>query len=100
MRVVTVPILEDNYAYLVICEETQTAAAVDPADAKAVVAAAAHEGVTISHVLTTHCHWDHAGGNKDMVLSRSPSSFLFSFRVFLLPSNHAVTFLAVAETYR
>ena len=48
-------------------EETKTAAAVDPADAKAVVAAAAREGVRISHVLTTHCHWDHAGGNKDMV---------------------------------
>ena len=77
-RVVTVPILEDNYAYLVICQETQAAAAVDPADAKAVLAAAAREGATISHVLTTHSHWDHAGGNKDMVLApsfRSPTSF-------------------------
>ena len=43
------------------------AAAVDPADAQAVVKAAEREGVKLSHVLTTHCHWDHAGGNNDMV---------------------------------
>lgn len=67
LRVVTVPILEDNYSYLLIDESSKSAAAVDPADANAVVAAARREGVTLTHVLTTHCHWDHAGGNKDMV---------------------------------
>lgn len=67
LRVVTVPILEDNYAYIIVDETSKSAAAVDPADANAVVAAAAREGVTLTHVLTTHCHWDHAGGNKDMV---------------------------------
>eukprot|EP00802_Teleaulax_amphioxeia_P022813 Tamp_23300.p1 GENE.Tamp_23300~~Tamp_23300.p1 ORF type:complete len:288 (+),score=48.22 Tamp_23300:82-864(+) len=67
LRVVTVPVLSDNYAYLVVDEESRTAAAVDPAEADKVVAAAAREGVRLSHVLTTHCHWDHAGGNADMV---------------------------------
>ena len=67
MRVVTVPILEDNYAYLLIDCASKFAAAVDPADAKIVVAAASREGVKLTHVLTTHGHWDHAGGNNDMV---------------------------------
>ena len=67
LRVVTVPILEDNYAYLLIDSASKCAAAVDPADAKTVVAAASREGVKLTHVLTTHGHWDHAGGNHDMV---------------------------------
>ena len=29
--------------------------------------AVAEEGVTLTTVLTTHHHWDHAGGNKDLV---------------------------------
>jgi len=67
LRVVTVPILEDNYAYLLVCEASKTAACVDPAEASTVIAAAQREGVKLTHVLTTHCHWDHAGGNNDMV---------------------------------
>ena len=67
LRVVTVPILEDNYAYIIIDEDSKQAAAVDPADASTVVAAASRERVQLTHVLTTHSHWDHAGGNADMV---------------------------------
>ena len=29
--------------------------------------AVAEEGVTLTTVLTTHHHWDHAGGNKELV---------------------------------
>jgi len=67
LRVVTVPILEDNYAYLIVDETSKTCAAVDPAEAQKVVAAAEREDLKLTHVLTTHSHWDHAGGNADMV---------------------------------
>jgi len=66
MRVVVVPVLEDNYAYLIIDEATKEAAAVDPAEAHIVLARAAEEGVNIVSVLTTHHHYDHAGGNATM----------------------------------
>lgn len=66
MRVVIVPVLSDNYAYLLIDDSSRTAAAVDPAEAHLVLAKAAEEGVTITSVLTTHHHWDHAGGNNAM----------------------------------
>jgi len=66
MRVVVVPCLSDNYAYLLIDDETKLAAAVDPAEAHLVVAKARSEGVRIVAVLTTHCHSDHAGGNSEM----------------------------------
>lgn len=61
-RVVVVPVLEDNYSYLVV--NGARALAVDPADADRVYAAAEREGVQIEGVLTTHHHLDHAGGNQ------------------------------------
>lgn len=63
MQVVIVPVLDDNYSYLLVDTSTQTAAAVDPVEPDVVIAAAKNKGVQISTVLTTHSHWDHAGGN-------------------------------------
>jgi len=66
MRIVPVPVRSDNYAYLLIDEETKNAAAVDPFDVKKVIAAAEKEGVTLGeHLITTHHHQDHAGGNEE-----------------------------------
>lgn len=50
------------------------AAAVDPVEADKVLAKAEELEVQITTVLTTHSHWDHAGGNKalrDLVLSHT-----------------------------
>ena len=33
MEIVTIPCLEDNFAYLLICPKTQQAAVVDPSEA-------------------------------------------------------------------
>lgn len=61
-RVVPVPCLKDNYAYLVICETTRRAAIVDPGEAAPVRDAAAREGVQLVAVWATHHHPDHVGG--------------------------------------
>jgi len=66
MRVLIVPVLSDNYAYLLIDDNTKQAAAVDPAEAHLVLAKAKEEGVDIFAVLTTHHHYYHAGGNAEM----------------------------------
>jgi len=66
MRIVPVPVLEDNYSYLIIDDKTKHAIAVDPAQPEKVIAAAEKEGVEIKTVATTHHHWDHAGGNTEM----------------------------------
>jgi len=62
MRVVPVPCLSDNYAYLVICERTGLAAIVDPGEAAPVRAAVEREGVKLAAVWATHHHADHVGG--------------------------------------
>ncbi|MEA2946820.1 MAG: hydroxyacylglutathione hydrolase [Alphaproteobacteria bacterium] len=58
-----VPCLSDNYAYLVRDEDAGLTAVVDPSEAPPVVAALARRGWTLTHILNTHHHFDHTGGN-------------------------------------
>uniref|UniRef100_A0A3N7FAV2 hydroxyacylglutathione hydrolase n=1 Tax=Populus trichocarpa TaxID=3694 RepID=A0A3N7FAV2_POPTR len=70
MKILHVPCLEDNYSYLIIDESTKEAAVVDPVEPEKLVNAANEHGLHLKLVLTTHHHWDHAGGNekiKEMV---------------------------------
>ena len=60
MRVVPVPCLKDNYAYLVI--DGDRAAVVDPGEAAPVLAAIARERVELAAIWLTHHHHDHVGG--------------------------------------
>lgn len=53
--------------YLIIDNESKTAAVVDPYDTSAIQKAAADNNVTITTILTTHNHWDHSGGNVKLV---------------------------------
>jgi len=59
--------LEDNYMFLVICPETKEAAIVDPVNPEKVLEAVKSHGVNLTTVLTTHHHWDHAGGNEKLL---------------------------------
>ena len=73
MRVVAVPQLVDNYAYLAIDEATGVAGVVDVAEADSVVTAVRREGVKLEAILSTHHHFDHVGGNADLVAQMKPS---------------------------
>lgn len=66
MRVVPVPVLHDNYSYLVVDEVEKVAAVVDCAEVEPMLAAAQAEGATITTVLSTHHHYDHVGGNEEI----------------------------------
>lgn len=87
MSIKILPALQDNYMYLVILmiidktksdnntetskqiidNETKAAAIVDPVNPDSVIQAVKDEGVNLLSVLTTHHHWDHAGGNEQLV---------------------------------
>jgi hydroxyacylglutathione hydrolase len=66
MQIELVPLLKDNYAYLLHDAATGATAVVDPSEARPVLAAARTHGWRISHVLSTHHHWDHTGGNLEI----------------------------------
>lgn len=57
------PCLDDNYAYLVHVEGSDVTAAIDTPDADAIIAELDKRGWTLTHILNTHWHPDHAGGN-------------------------------------
>jgi hydroxyacylglutathione hydrolase len=61
-----IPVWDDNYVYLAHEAATGATAVVDPAEAEAVLEAAAARGWTISHILNTHHHHDHVGGNLEI----------------------------------
>lgn len=67
MKVIPIPVLMDNYAYLVVDEATNEAGIVDPAEAKPVAAVVRREGVRLTTIMNTHHHWDHVGGNEELV---------------------------------
>lgn len=56
-----------NFNYLVICEETGEALAVDPLDHAQCLDVAKAHGYDIRLILNTHEHWDHTGGNQAIV---------------------------------
>uniref|UniRef100_A0A8B9SQP1 Metallo-beta-lactamase domain-containing protein n=1 Tax=Anas platyrhynchos TaxID=8839 RepID=A0A8B9SQP1_ANAPL len=66
MKIVPIPVLDNNYSYLVIDTGSRRAAVVDPSDPVAVQAAIEEEGVTLEAILCTHKHWDHSGGNAEL----------------------------------
>eukprot|EP00250_Pteridium_aquilinum_P031361 c43482_g1_i1 orf=185-961(-) len=63
MKIWPVPCLQDNYAYLLVDDSSGDAAVVDPVEPDRLIQAADAHGAHIKFVITTHHHWDHAGGN-------------------------------------
>lgn len=69
IRAHAVPILSDNYAWLLRDEATGATALVDPADAGACIAAVEAAGGRLDLILLTHHHQDHIAG-VDVVRAR------------------------------
>ncbi|XP_053125768.1 probable hydrolase PNKD isoform X1 [Hemicordylus capensis] len=63
VKILPIPVLSNNYSYLIIDTGSNCAAAVDPSDPLAVQSVIEEEGVTLEAILCTHKHWDHSGGN-------------------------------------
>ncbi len=60
------PCLQDNYGFLVHCSETGVTATVDTPEVAPIEAALEARGWTLTHILNTHHHFDHAGGNEEL----------------------------------
>lgn len=64
MKIVTLPMLSDNYGYLLV--ENGRAWMIDPSEAEPVRHALAAEAATLERILVTHAHHDHIGGIKEL----------------------------------
>ncbi len=62
-----------NFNYLIACPESGEALAIDPLDHEKCLAAAKRHGSDITHLVNTHEHGDHTGGNRAMVAATGPT---------------------------
>ncbi len=66
LEIVRIPVLSDNYVWLVHERASGETMVVDPAVAPPVLAKAEELGWKISHIWNTHWHPDHTGGNAEI----------------------------------
>lgn len=66
LEILQIPVLDDNYIYLAHEPQSGDTAVIDPALAGPVLQQAADKGWRITHILNTHHHGDHVGGNMEI----------------------------------
>jgi len=66
LRIERIPTLQDNYTYLVVCEDSGEAAVVDAPEAEPVLRRVDELGCRVTKVLSTHHHFDHSAANPEL----------------------------------
>lgn len=67
MEIITIPCLYDNYAYLIVNDNSREAAVVDLPEAWPVMRELSERELKLTSVLCTHHHHDHIGGLDDLL---------------------------------
>ena len=62
LNVTLIPILEDNYTYII--QSGDDVGIIDPGDAKPIINKLEELDLTPNYIFNTHHHWDHVNGNK------------------------------------
>jgi hydroxyacylglutathione hydrolase len=66
LKIEAVRCLSDNYAWLAYDREDGFCAVIDPSEAEPVRRATKEHGLKLTHILNTHHHPDHVGGNLEL----------------------------------
>ncbi|MDH4016163.1 MAG: hydroxyacylglutathione hydrolase [Actinomycetota bacterium] len=66
LQIERIPTFGDNYTYLIVCDETNEAAIIDAPEAEPVKKAVEASGATVTKILSTHHHPDHAMANPEL----------------------------------
>ena len=91
MKVIQIPLLRDNYGCLIVWEETNEAAIVDPSESEPVLRKVKEENVKLTAILNTHHHRDHTGGNPGLLENSSLRVYGHKNDVGRIPGlNHPV----------
>ena len=67
MNIERIPVLNDNYLFLLWDEAQRVAAVVDPAEAEPILGKLQELDLELVAIFNTHHHGDHVGGNKSLV---------------------------------
>lgn len=63
---ILIPALETNYQHLLICQETNQAVVIDPADAPKLMSHIKKLNINLVAIFNTHHHFDHTCGNEEL----------------------------------
>ena len=63
LEITQIPVLQDNYSYLLVDSETGESAVIDPSEPRPIFELLKKRGIRPDFVLNTHHHWDHTGAN-------------------------------------
>lgn len=66
LNILQIPVLSDNYIYLIHDSDSKQTAAIDPAIAQPVLDALKKQGWQLNYIFNTHHHSDHIGGNLEL----------------------------------
>jgi hydroxyacylglutathione hydrolase len=76
MQIYRIPVLSDNYIFLLHDPQQQIAAVVDPAEAEPVLQELQRLKANLAAIFNTHHHSDHVGGNRAL-LRQFPSATVY-----------------------
>lgn len=76
MDIIRIPVLTDNYIFLLHDSDSHQAAVVDPALAKPVLDQIKQLKANLVAIFNTHHHSDHVGGNRELI-SAFPSAVVY-----------------------
>jgi len=66
MQIISVQCLSDNYAYIIIDNNSKTVGVVDPSEAFPIISFLNKKNLKLNYILNTHHHFDHVGGNMEL----------------------------------
>ncbi len=69
LEIIQLPVLKDNYIYLLHEPSLNKTAVVDPAVSQPVLNTLKQKGWTLNYILNTHHHNDHIGANSDLQIA-------------------------------
>ena len=66
MKIKIIKCLQDNYSYVIIDENNQSACVVEPSESKPIIDFIDNNKIDLKYILNTHHHHDHIGGNLEL----------------------------------
>ena len=66
IETIQIPLLSDNYSYIIRDKNTNITGCIDPSVAKDIVNVLQNRGIDLNFILNTHHHQDHVGGNQEL----------------------------------
>ena len=66
IKIKQIPVLNDNYVYIIIDKDSGISACIDPSLAEPVIDYLEKKKIILDFILITHHHFDHVGGNIEL----------------------------------